>query len=118
MFWIRFFKRQLGAAFALLGIFSTAGCSAPVEVGSDPIGKQAILDWVDIALSDGNCADAVAKVKPLYDSANVDNNVRMKTASAYACYAEINFFKTVSDIGSNSSAMVANAGAGFWPCLA
>ncbi|MCM2323577.1 MAG: hypothetical protein NDJ90_09990 [Oligoflexia bacterium] len=110
--------RLLNRFFALAGVaLALNGCSAPVETGSDPVGKQAILDWVDIALSGGDCATAVAKIKPLYESPYSDNEVRMKAASAYACYAGVNFFQTVMDIEANSGDMLAGLGEGFWPTM-
>ncbi|MCM2279530.1 MAG: hypothetical protein NDJ89_15750 [Oligoflexia bacterium] len=106
------------AGIAVAGATALTGCSAPEEIGTDPVGKQAILDWVDIALSSGNCADAVAKIEPLLNSEESDNTVRMKAASAYACHAGINFFQTVTNISANSDAMTADFGAGFWPTMA
>jgi hypothetical protein len=48
---------------------------------------------------------------PVYSSVNSDNEIRVLTASAYACWANINYFKLVGDIVTNSSAI---AGSGFW----
>jgi hypothetical protein len=60
--------------------------------GGTPLGKQAILDAVDIFLTTENCTDAVSQITGLYNSANTDNDVRMRAASAYGCNAKVNLF--------------------------
>jgi hypothetical protein len=60
--------------------------------------RQAILDRVDAALTTGDCATAVAAIDPLYNSAQSDNEIRLKAASAYGCNANINFFKVTTDL--------------------
>lgn len=110
MHWIR----RLGRLIPLVTITLGAGCSAPAEDGSE-LGKKITLDAVDLALSVQDCATAVAKIEPLYNSASTDNDVRLRAASAYGCHAGINFFQLVSDIASRGSVLT---GSGFWSSMA
>lgn len=79
----------------LLIVFSASRCAAPVFDAS-ALGKKAAIDAVNTALSHGDCATALAAILPVYASTGVDNNVRMATASAYACSAHINFFNVIN----------------------
>jgi hypothetical protein len=109
-----FAKRlPFGRAAAVGAAVLLAACSS----GSDPLtslGRQSILDQVNQALNDGDCATAVMKIGPLYNSVNTDNDVRMIAASAYVCYAGMNFFAFLNDLTSNAGSL---AGQPFWEFL-
>ena len=92
-----------------------AGC-APSGDSATQLNRQQILDAVDSALTVQDCATAIDTIKPLYNSAATDNDVRMKMASAYACDAHINFFKLMGDLASNANAMA--TGSGLWTSMA
>ncbi|MFL5815127.1 MAG: hypothetical protein ACJ763_16240 [Bdellovibrionia bacterium] len=80
-----------------------SGCGAPSPDGSTELGKRQIIDQANKALTTEDCATALDLLLPVYNSANSDNEIRMMTASAYACWANINYFKVMGD-------MVVNAG--------
>ncbi|MEK6580462.1 MAG: hypothetical protein AABZ55_14650, partial [Bdellovibrionota bacterium] len=65
-------------------------------------------------LSPQDCQGALALILPVYGSTGTDNDVRMLTASAYSCYAGVNFFKLIGDLNSNSSRL---ADRQFWGLL-
>lgn len=96
---------------ALIG----TGCSVSVDQAAS-LDKQAILDGVDSALTVQDCAAAIEKITPLYESSASDNEVRLKAASAYACYARINFFKTMGDLAEVAPSMA--SGTGLWSSMA
>src|SRR3954471_12373487 len=77
----------LALAAALTG--TLLGCSP----GFDPknaIGEQAIIDQSNLELSRGDCTSAVARLKPVYNSVDTDNEIRRLMSSAYGCDATIN----------------------------
>lgn len=90
-------------------------CSVSVQTEAE-FNKQAILDAVDSALTVGDCQTALQAIQPLYESSQSDNDVRLRTASAYACYSKINFFGLIGDMIENSSAIA--SGMGFWSTMA
>jgi hypothetical protein len=107
----RISRKQFAAFITLLAL---TGCSPGLDPTSG-LGKQALLDQANYALTTEDCAQAITLIKPVYASENTDNKVRMMMASAYACEATINLFEVVNDLIANSSAI---AGAGFWNFLA
>jgi hypothetical protein len=46
---------------------------------------QAVIDEANNHLTTGNCESAIAVLKPVYESPNVNNDVRMAYSSAYGC---------------------------------
>jgi hypothetical protein len=98
----------LGSKFALatlsfLLLFSGCGASSPDA--STELGKRQIIDQANKALTTLDCATALDLLLPVYNSNNTDNEIRMMTASAYACWANINYFKVMGDMAVNSSAL-------------
>lgn len=91
----------LGAS--LLAILS--GCGGSSSDGSTELGKRQIIDQANQALTTSDCATALDLLLPVYNSANSDNEIRMMTASAYACWANINYFKVMGDMVTNASAL-------------
>lgn len=107
----RYFRSLLVAFVCIMA----TGCGAGAFDPSTVEGKRAILDATNIALSNNNCDAAIAQVsKPLYQTQYTDNEVRMITASAYACKANFNFFKFISDLVNENTYLLT----GFWGVLA
>ena len=96
--------------WALVGLLATA-CGGPAADGTTAIGKRALLDQVNIKLSVQDCPGAVSTIKPLYESADVDNTVRHAMAASYACHAHLNLFDVVTNMVENPSSL---AGSGFF----
>jgi hypothetical protein len=90
-------------------LLSAGGCSSS---STETLDKNAIIDRVDAALTEGDCATAVDEITPLYNSAQSDNEVRLKAASAYGCHATINFFKVTGELIAKGPAAL--AGAPMW----
>jgi hypothetical protein len=88
-----------------------SGCGAPTPDASTELGKRQLIDQANKALTTSDCSTALQILLPIYQSANTDNEVRLLTASAYACWANVNYFKLIGDIVSNSGTL---AGSGFW----
>lgn len=103
----RFSARFILAAVVL---FLGTGCQLDFDLNSKS-GREGLLEQVSRLITKGDCAGAVALIKPLYDSANTDNRVRLMMASAYGCFAKVNVFKVASEMALNSSEI---AGTGFW----
>ena len=97
----------------LLSLF--AACSAPRMDGSTVEGKQAILDAVDIALTNGDCAGAIATIEPLYNSKYTDNDVRLARAAAHACSGGISSMAVVIQKLALSSSSL--NGPSFWELI-
>ena len=103
----------------IFGIFLIIllGCS---EAGFDSAGnanalqKQYVLDAVNIALSTGDCATALAKVYPIYNSSVSDTDIRLATAASYGCSAGISVFTVIDNLISFPEPL---GGPGFWDFL-
>lgn len=54
-------------------------------------GRQAIIDQANNYLTAMLCDQAIDLVRPLYESAYVDNDIRMLYSSAYGCKGGLNF---------------------------
>lgn len=105
------------AALSALALVITvaSGCSAAsydTDAGAD---KAAILEQVHNYLTEGKCGDAITAIDPLYESKQVDNDVRMARASAYACAAGLpNFFAKLGELLLNAENLI---GPGFWNAM-
>jgi hypothetical protein len=95
--------------FSALALALTA-CGQPALDPSSAVGKEAIIDQTNNDLTTGDCSDALVTILPLYNSAYTDNQVRMLTASAYACEAGVNFFSTLTNITLDASTLTGT----FW----
>lgn len=96
---------RIALLLALGASLGAQGCGAPTPDLSSADGKQQIEDGVNAALTYGHCTDAVNLIKPLYDSSNTDDNVRMLTASAYGCDADVDFLPLLGEVVSNISTL-------------
>lgn len=110
-------SRQRGGALRVLffALLAFSGCGTPVPDGGSLDGQQQIIDQAEKALTTSDCATALQLILPLYNSANSDNAIRMVTASAYACDANIDFFPLLGTLVSNASTL---NGGGLWSLLA
>lgn len=98
----------IGGVVLLVGF----SCSAPrLDFNTDE-GKQAILDQVDIFLTDEKCEEAIELIEPLYQSNRTDDNVRYARAAAYGCVAKVNYFKNVGELASGNI-----TGAALWATI-
>ncbi len=95
----------------VFGLSLLCGCGAPSPDASTETGKRQIIDQANKALTTSDCSTALELLLPVYNSSDTDNEVRMLTASAYACWANINYFKLIGDIVTNSATL---ASSGFW----
>lgn len=98
--------------FSLL--WGLSGCGASLLDGTTPQGKIAMIEKTNQYLNSGDCTNAIATIEDLYQSEDSDNEVRFAMASAYACEANINFFKLVMDLSSDPAAL----STGFFALLA
>jgi hypothetical protein len=90
------------------------GCGAPTPDASTETGKRQIIDQAVKALTTSDCATALDLLLPVYNSANTDNEIRLVTASAYGCWAGINYFKLLGDMVQNSASLTSSGGGFFW----
>ncbi len=95
-------------------LFFLSACGIPTAQLGSQLGKDAIINDANIALSNNDCTTALAKMLPLYNSSSTDNYVRLITASAYGCGANIDFLNVLNAMIQNSSAL---GGSGFWSFL-
>jgi len=103
-------RERLFVALLSLGILGLLPACGPPSLldASTADGKRAIIERANAYLSKGECSEAIALIQPVYDSVNTDNEVRMLTASAYACNAGVNFFNLVWEIATNGAALAGN----------
>jgi len=95
---------------ALLGLFVLSACGEPKMSCDTDEGRKAIVKAVDDALNEQDCARAVIAIDPYYGNSGCGtDDIRMARASAYACAANINFFKLISDLGDSNL-----TGNGIW----
>ncbi|MBI4924947.1 MAG: hypothetical protein HY843_03400 [Bdellovibrio sp.] len=103
-------------------IFLCLGCSVPRNDASNALGRQAISDAVNIALSAEDCTTAITLIEDLYSSENSDNYIRLLRASAQGCKAGPgNFFQFTGKLVNtteNPLAAVPSEGAYFWRTMA
>lgn len=99
----------------LLGAVFASSCGRGTLDPSTSLGRRAIMDQTSLLLSEERCADAIALLKPVYESIYSDNDIRMMMASTYGCSAQLNLFSLLGEIGTNSAAIVAG---GIWAFMA
>lgn len=102
---------RIVATLALGALVATlSSCAAPEMNCSTDEGRKAIVKAVDDALNSQDCMRAIATIEPFYSSPGCGtNDIRMSRASAYACMANINFFKLVDDLSTGNL-----TGSGIW----
>jgi hypothetical protein len=72
------------------------------------------VEQVNVSLSTQACSSALSQIKPLYDSINTNNQIRLATAASYGCFAKVNIFQIFSDLASASGL----GGSGLWAMFA
>jgi hypothetical protein len=92
-------------------LFILSGCGIPTPQLGSQLGKDAIINDANIALTNGDCTSAISSLLPLYNSTQTDNYVRLITASAYGCGAGIDFLVQLDQMVQNSASL---GGTGFW----
>jgi hypothetical protein len=95
--------------FGTLALLACA-CGKPALDPNSTIGQAAIIDQTNNYLTTGDCTDALITILPLYNSSNTDNQVRMLTASAYACEAGVNFFSVLTNMTTDANTLTGT----FW----
>jgi hypothetical protein len=92
-------------------VLALAGCGGSGFDGSTLAGKAAILDEVDRLLSAGECLKAVELIDGLYNTVNVDNEVRLARAASHACVAGVtDFFGLLTTLAGKRFDTVAGEG--------
>jgi hypothetical protein len=104
----KIFSRSIGSekrmsflkVMALLGAVTFfVGCGRAEKSCDSKDGREAIIEEVDLALNDANCAAAIDAISPYYEKEGcATNEIRLARASAYACKAGLNFFTLISDL--------------------
>ena len=103
---------RLLSALSAAGLLLSA-CTVPRYAVGTAEGKDAIMDAVNLALTQGACTSAVTQIEPLYASPQTDNQVRALRASAHGCFLGINFFGLLNDIATRPL-----TGTSFWTTTA
>lgn len=89
---------------ALILSFSLAlsACGNRYDLATER-GRQARMDDANFYLSNGQCTAAHEAIDPLYNSSQVDDEVRLVKASAFACQGTLNVLTLISNIGGGSN---------------
>ncbi|MGZ3694321.1 MAG: hypothetical protein ACXWQO_09070 [Bdellovibrionota bacterium] len=86
----------------LLFIFGLAACGNRFDLSKER-GRQARIDEANFFLSQENCGAALEAINPLYGSIYVDDEVRIITASAYACSGKFRLLSMAAGIAGASN---------------
>jgi len=96
---------------ALAGLALTVGCAPPQPSASSALGKKGLIDAVNKAVNQGECATAYSYISSLYNSSLTDNEARILMATVYGCYAGLSTTSTLTSLISDSDATTAG---GIW----
>ncbi len=88
--------------------FLLIGCGNRFDLSTER-GRQARIDEANFHLSYGQCAAAHEAINPLYDSTQVNDEVRLVKAAAYACEGTFNFLTIVGNIAGTTDFFAALA---------
>lgn len=94
--------RRINFLLPLILLASLAACGNRFDLSKER-GRQARIDEANFFLSQENCGAALEAVNPLYGSAYVDDEVRIITASAYACSGKFRLLSMASGIAGASN---------------
>lgn len=97
------FRKNSRVRIALAGMFAAvvaAACSVPGAGTLSATGKGGAIDAANIALTSGNCAEAIDLIEDLYESDLSDDQVRFVRASAHACAMDLEFFQMLTQLGT------------------
>lgn len=92
--WFNTWAKPVVVLFVLL---ANAACGVGDDYASETTRNQMLRD-AENALTEFDCAKALANTEPLYLSKYSDNTIRMLHANAYACKANIHYYKMISEI--------------------
>jgi hypothetical protein len=81
----------------VLCIFLVPGCGNRYDLSTER-GRQARIDDANFFLSKGECSNALEAILPVYNSSEVNDEVRIVTASAYACAGTFNMLTMLGNI--------------------
>ena len=92
------------------------GCGAPGLVNGVPNALQLslVVEGAMAQLNQQNCAAALSSLSPLYNSTYTNNAIRMATASAYACFAQLKVLSVALNLTQFQGSL---GGAGLWTFL-
>ncbi|MCM0606439.1 MAG: hypothetical protein KA715_10145 [Xanthomonadaceae bacterium] len=90
--------RPFAALFYVMCALVFTGCSATQSL----TGKEAAIFNANQAMSKGDCNTAISLIDPYYNSSQSDNTVRRVRATAYACAANMGFFRTIDALSTNN----------------
>ncbi|RZA07690.1 MAG: hypothetical protein EOP11_07005 [Proteobacteria bacterium] len=91
-----------GIAAALLTCTMLTACGNNYDL-ADERGRRSRIDDANLHLSAGRCQSALASIWPLYNSTYVDDEVRLITASAYACEGSFNLLTLAGNLSNVSN---------------
>jgi hypothetical protein len=94
------------ACFFLIFLFTS--CGNRFDLATER-GRQARIDDANYHLSYGQCAAAHEAIDPLYASEQVNDEIRLVKAAAYACQGTFNFLTVVGNIAGVSDYFAALA---------
>jgi hypothetical protein len=98
----RAFLSVLGLSFLLVS------CGNRYDLATER-GRQARIDDANFFLSKGECGAALEAIEPVYSSPQVDDEVRIIRASAYACAATYNLLTMAGNFAGASDQFAALA---------
>jgi len=102
--------RKKFSSVALLSIFFPIIFS--LSCGSSAT-TQSAIDVTNNYLTTGDCGDALTTILPVYNSSASNNQVRLITASAYGCDAEVNFFQVLTNLGLDGNTLTSASLLGY-----
>lgn len=112
---LRFDRKNVAAAFAILVSTQISGCAKGQMSCEDENGRMAIVAEVSNFLNESRCSEAVQTIDQFYDEKGCGTDpIRYARASAYACSANVDFFTILDNLAQNTSSLVGNL---FWRYL-
>lgn len=112
-------KNRIRGGWVGITALAVCACSAPKMDGTTLEGKAAILDTVNSALTNKDCATAITWADTIYNTPSTDNQVRLARASAYGCAAGVDdFFGLIGTLPSQPLGTAAGQGSFLWRTLA
>jgi hypothetical protein len=102
--------RKKFSSVALLSILFPVAFS--LSCGSSAT-TQSAIDVTNNYLTNGDCGDALTTILPIYNSSASNNQVRLITASAYGCDADVNFFQVLTNLGLDANTLTSASLLGY-----
>src|SRR5271154_4097803 len=97
-FWVSRWLSRLALLSFLFPVVFTLSCGSSATT-------QSAIDTANNYLTTGDCSDALTTILPVYNSSASNNQVRLITASAYGCDAEVNFFQVITNLGLDGNTL-------------